>query len=422
MTVHALLVTAGSSSVPAGVKPPDVRSLVIILAASFGGAILARLHRNLVLPTVVVEIVLGILIGPQGLGIASVDPYITYLADFGLVFLFFFAGLEVVERHVPRVALIRGTWGWVLSLAIGSVAGLILRGFGVHAAWWLLAVALSTTALGTLVPIVVDAGLSQTPLGVAMLGTGVAGEFWPIVFISVALTGVYSAGAEVVLLGLYGVLAFGAAIVALRVRPPRVVRVLRETMHSTSLAAVRLAVVVTAVFVLVARDAGFDFVLGALVAGLIVGLVLDAPDGRIVRVRLEGIGFGVFIPIYFVVTGMNFALDSLLTVSGLALAALFLGLLLLVRGTSALLWWREFGTRGTLPLGFFAATGLPLIVAIVGIGMDRGAISASVGASLVGAGMLSVLIFPIVALRLAHPKGRSAPETAPSDLPRTGEL
>ncbi len=420
--MHAVLVTASSASVPAGVKAPDVRSLVIILAASFGGAILARLHRNLVLPTVVVEIVLGILIGPQGLGIASVDPYISYLSDFGLVLLFFFAGLEVIERHVPRAAVVRGTWGWVLSLALGCVAGLVVHGLGVHASWWLLAVALSTTSLGTLVPIAVDAGLSETPLGVAILGTGVAGEFWPIVFISVALTGLYGAGAELVLLVLYGVLVFGAAVAALRVRPPRVVRVLRETMHSTSLAAVRLAVVVMGVFVLVARDAGFDFVLGALAAGLIVGLVLDGPDGRVVRLRLEGIGFGLFIPIYFVVTGMNFALDSLLTVGGLALAAAFLALLLVVRGASALLWWGSLGRSGTLPLGFFAATGLPLIVAIVGIGMERGDISASVGASLVGAGMLSVLIFPIVALRLAHANNRRSSDTAPTDLPRTDEL
>jgi Kef-type K+ transport system membrane component KefB len=127
MTVHALLVSAGSASAPAGVKAPDVRSLVIILAASFGGAILARLNRNLVLPTVVVEIVLGILIGPQGLGIASVDPYISYLSDFGLVLLLFFAGLEVIARPGPRAAVVRGSWGWVLSLALGSATGLVLH-------------------------------------------------------------------------------------------------------------------------------------------------------------------------------------------------------------------------------------------------------------------------------------------------------
>ena len=116
--------------------------------------------------------------------------------------------------------------------------------------------------------------------------------------------------------------------------------------------------------------------------------------------RLEGIGFGFLIPIYFVVTGMTFDLDSLLTVSGLALAALFLGLLLVTRGTSALLWFRELGRRETGALVLCAATGLPLIVAIVGIGQERGAISGAVGASLVGAGMISVLLYPLLAIRL----------------------
>jgi Kef-type K+ transport system membrane component KefB len=117
--------------------------------------------------------------------------------------------------------------------------------------------------------------------------------------------------------------------------------------------------------------------------------------------RLEGVGFGFLIPIYFVVTGMNFDLDSLLSATGLALAALFLTLFLVVRGTSALLWFRELGSRRTLSLALCAATGLPLIVAIVGIGTDRGAIAADVGTSLIGAGMISVLVFPLLATAVA---------------------
>jgi Kef-type K+ transport system membrane component KefB len=121
--------------------------------------------------------------------------------------------------------------------------------------------------------------------------------------------------------------------------------------------------------------------------------------------RLEGIGFGFLIPIYFVATGMTFALDSLLTATGLALAALFLALLLVVRGASALLWLRELGGRTTAGLALCAATGLPLIVAIVDIGAERGAVTTSVGAALVGAGMISVLVYPLVATRIV---GRSA--------------
>ncbi len=241
-------------------------------------------------------------------------------------------------------------------------------------------------------------------------------------FISVLLTGVYGAGPEVILLGLFGALVFGVTIATLRVRPPRLVRVVRETTHRTGLVAVRLAVLVMAAFVLFARDAGFDFVFGALAAGLFVGLVLDAPEGRLVRMRLEGIGFVVFIPIYFVVTGMNFDLDSLLSVYGLALAALFLGLLLVVRGVSSLLWLRDLRPRRTLGLGLFAATGLPLIVAIVGIGSSRGAISGGVGASLLGAGMLSVMIFPALGLRTTRPSGASSPDEPRAEARIASEL
>lgn len=381
------------------------RSLVLVFLASALGAILSRWHLRFVLPTVVVEIVLGILIGPEALDIATVNVYVTFLSQFGLALLFFFAGLEVIEHKVPRNVLRRGTFGWGISLALGLTIGIALDAAGVDAAWWLLAVALATTALGTLVPILSDARLLPTPLGRAILGTGVAGEFWPIIFISVFLTSVYGAVAEVLLLIGFGVLVAVAASIALRARPPRFLRILQDTLHTTGQVGVRTSIFLLAFLVFVAARAGFEFVLGAFAAGLIVGLALESPEGKIVRLRLEGIGFGFLIPVYFVVTGMTFDIDSLLTAGGLALAALFLGLLLVTRGASALLWLQELGPRSTASLALFAATGLPLIVAIVGIGSARGAISDSVGASLIGAGMVSVLVYPLLAMRLAAPAG-----------------
>ena len=388
----------------------EARSLVLVFLASALGAILSRWHLRIVLPTVVVEIVLGILIGPEGLGIATINEYLTFLSDFGLALLFFFAGLEVVEQHVPRDALRRGTMGWGISLAIGLAIGIALDAAGVDATWWLLAVAFATTALGTLVPILSDARVLPTPLGRAVLGTGVAGEFWPIIFISVFLTSVYGAATEIVLLVGFGIVVAGAARVALQARPPRLLRIVQDTLHTTGQAAVRASIFLLILLVFLAADAGFEFVLGAFAAGVVVGLVLDSPEGKIVRLRLEGIGFGFLIPVYFVVTGMNFDLDSLLTVEGIALAVLFLGILLVTRGTAALMWLRELGPRRTASLALFAATGLPLIVAIVGIGAERGDISKSVGASLIGAGMVSVLVYPLVGIRLV-----SSP--APADEP-----
>ena len=261
--------------------------------------------------------------------------------------------------------------------------------------------ALSTTALGTLVPILADARLLATPLGSAVLGAGVAGEFWPIVVISIFLTGAYGAATETLLLLAFGVVVLLAAAAALRARPPGVVRVLQQTVQTTGQAAVRLSVFILAGLVFLSIEVGFDFVLGAFAGGLVVGLALNSPEARPVRMRLEGVGFGFLIPIYFVVTGMNFHLDSLLTPTGLGLAALFLGLFLVVRGTPSLLWLRDLGPRRTLSLAVFSATGLPLIVAIVGIGTDRGSIAADVGTSLIGAGMVSVLVLPLIATAIA---------------------
>ena len=379
---------------------PEARSIVLILLVSALGALLARIHGRIILPTVVLEIVLGVLIGPEVFGLAEMNDYIEVLSNLGLSMLFFFAGLEVIEKRVPRGDLKLGTTGWGISLGLGLVAGVVLQQAGLDAVWWLVGVALATTALGTLVPVLSDAGLLATPFGRAVLGTGVAGEFWPIIFISVFLTSVYGAAAEVLLLAGFGLVVLVAARFATRARPPRVLRVLQETIHTTGQTAVRTAMVLLGLFVLVASDAGFEFVLGAFAAGLVVGLALDSPEGAVVRMRLEGIGFGFLIPIYFVVTGMTFDLDSLLTPTGLALAAVFLALLLVTRGASALLWLRGLGRRETAAVALCGATGLPLIVAIVGIGTESGDVSPSVGASLVGAGMISVLVYPLLAIGL----------------------
>jgi Kef-type K+ transport system membrane component KefB len=387
--------------VVAEVAREDARSLVLVFGCTTLGAVLSRWHLRLVVPTVVVEIVLGIVIGPEALGLATVNEYIDFISDFGLALLFFLAGVEVIEHRVPTMVLRRGTLGWVMSLAIGMAVGVALDSAGADVEWWLLAVAVSTTSLGTLVPILSDARLLPTPLGRAVLGTGVAGEFWPIIVISIFLTGVYGAATEFLLLVLFGGLVAGAAKVALQARPPRLLRIAQDTLHTTGQVGVRASIFVLVLLVFLATDAGFEFVLGAFAAGLVVGLVLESPEGKVVRMRLEGIGYGFLIPVYFVVTGMNFDIDSLLTAEGLALGALFLGVLLVTRGASALLWLRELGRRETVSLALFGATALPLIVAIVGIAQERGDISKAVAASLIGAGMISVLVYPFVATRLA---------------------
>jgi Kef-type K+ transport system membrane component KefB len=362
--------------------------------------IVSRLHRRILIPTVVVEVLLGILMGPDVLDIAKSDNYIEFLSQFGLVFLFFLAGIEVIHSGVPRRLLARGSFGWGISIALGAIAGFTMEAVGVPASGWLLAVALATTALGTLMPVLTDAGVVPTPLGQNTLGAAVAGEFWPIVVISLFLTGAHATTASIVLLLGFGLIVAGAAGVALRFQPPRIITMARETVNKSGQLAVRLSVAVLAVLVLLAEELDFDYVLGAFAAGLIIGLVTQGETGEQVIPRISTIGYGLLIPVFFITTGLDFDLDGLLTPVGLTLAAVFLGLFLVTRGTAALLAARELGRRHTASLAFFSATALPLIIAVIEVGEERGEIDTHVAAALVGAGMISVLVYPIVALFL----------------------
>jgi Kef-type K+ transport system membrane component KefB len=381
---------------------PDLVSLTLVFCAAAVATIVSRLSSRLILPTVVVEIFLGILIGPDVLDIAESDQYIEFLSQFGLVFLFFLAGIEVVHSAVPRHLLARGSVGWGISIALGAAAGFALEAAGVPASGWLLAVALATTALGTLVPILSDAGVLPSPLGQNTLGAAVAGEFWPIVVISLFLTGAHATTASIVLLFGFGLVVAGAAGIAVHFRPPRIISIARETVNKSGQLAVRLSVALLAVLVLLADELDFDFVLGAFAAGLIIGLVTQGETGEQVLPRIATIGYGLLIPVFFVVTGMDFDLDGFLTGAGLALAGIFLALLLVTRGSAALLSVRELGARGTASLALFSATGLPLIVAVIEVGEERGEIDTHVAAALVGAGMMSVLLYPLLALFLAR--------------------
>ena len=382
--------------------PPDLVSLALIFCAAALATIVSQLSPRLFLPTVVVEIVFGILMGPEVLDIANVDPYIVFLSDFGLVVLFFLAGIEVVHSNVPRRLIARGSLGWGISLALGAIAGFALEAAGVGASGWLIAVAVATTALGTLMPILSDAGVLRSPLGQNTLGAAVAGEFWPIVVISLFLTGAHATTASIVLLIGFGLIVAGAAGIAVRFQPPRILHIVRKTVNKSGQLAVRLSIALLALLVLLADKLDFDFVLGAFAAGLVIGLVTQGETGEQVLPRIRTIGYGFLIPVFFIVTGIQFDLDALLTGAGLALAGLFLGILLVTRGSSALLSLRELGARRTTALAFFSATGLPLIVAVIEVGEERAEIDSDVAAALVGAGMASVLLYPLLGLLVSR--------------------
>jgi Kef-type K+ transport system membrane component KefB len=380
----------------------DLQSLVVILAAAALAPLLVDLPSRLRLPAVVAEITLGILIGPQVFGFAEPAGVVEFLSTVGLAFLFFLGGLEVDFDRVRGLPAKLGGLGWLISLALGLTIAFVLQQIDFVLSAELVGIALATTAIGTLMPILRDAGELRRPLGPFVLAAGVAGEFGPLVVVALVLTSGRSPGVAFALLIAFVLVSMLTAVVALRARTPRIVTAIHDAMASSGQAAVRLALVVLFGLVLLANEFGFDIVLGAFAAGLLVGLVTKGEKTEDLRLRLETIGFGFVIPIFFVVTGMEFDLAALFdSPSNLLRLPVFLALFLVVRGLPVFLLYRTaIPKTDRVPLALYSATALPLVVAITTIGLETGHMRSDTAAALVGAAMVSVLVFPLAALTI----------------------
>lgn len=378
-------------------------SLVLICLAAVIAPLLAEWLRRLRIPAVVLEIGLGIVIGPQVLNLAQPDELVQAFASLGLCFLMFLAGFDIDLDRVKGAPLKRALAGWVISLAIAFALAFVLTETGVVVSTLLIGLVLTTTALGTLLPMLRDSGMAETRLGAFVLAIGSVGEFGPIVAIALLLTGDNPARTSLLLVA-FIVLAVVAALLAARPTPPRVVGLLSKHLNSSSQLPVRLSVLAVVLLVWVASELGLDVLLGAFTAGVVVRLFSQGDDAPVVASKLEAIGFGFMIPVFFVVSGMTFDVAALASdPTTLLRLPLFCGLFLVVRGIPALLLYRDRPLRERGALAFFSATALPLVVVITGIGTATGRILPVNAAALVGAGMLSVLVYPLLAFRLLSP-------------------
>src|SRR6516162_241368 len=380
----------------------ELHSLLLIFTIAAVAPLLCEWVPRVRLPLVVAEIGLGILVGPQALGWAATGPTIQVLANFGLAFLFFLAGFEIDFPAIRGRPILLAALGWLASLVVCLGVGFGLQGCGVVDSGLIVGAALATTALGTLMPILRDAKELPTRFGAYAVASGAMGEFGPILLIALVLSpGEGERGIALVLMLVFTAIIVAGAFVALKYRPPRLILLLQEKMHTSAQLSVRLAILVLASLVILARNFGLDAILGALAAGVVVALASPGEHGEALRHKLEGIGFGFFVPIFFVTTGLRYDWQALIA-SRLALLQLpmFLGLFVVVRGLPALLVRQELDLRSRIALGLLSATELPLVVAIAEIGVRSGRLKEETAASLVGAGMASVLLFPIAALAL----------------------
>jgi Kef-type K+ transport system membrane component KefB len=385
--------------------------LVIMFAATVAAMTVALLPRALAPPVVVVELLLGIVVGPQVLGIAQVDDFIQFFSNLGLGMLFFFAGYEIDLDRIRGLPLRLGVLGWALSLALAYSIGGILAALGVVLSLVYTGSAMATTAIGTLIPVLRDSGELHNRFGTYLLAAGAIGEFGPILLVTLILSTTHPAHEALILLAFVLValaLALSSARLAWRGWP-----VLERTLEASSQVAVRIAVLLIFSLVALANELGLDVLLGGFAAGMITRAALRGREVSWFESKLTAVGFGFLVPFFFITSGIDFDLDALTSSAGAILKLpLFLGLFLVVRGVPALLLYRrELAARERVALAFFSATQLPLVVAITTIATHTGHMGSTTSAALVGAAILSTLIYPFVGLALRRPAaaGRLAP-------------
>jgi Kef-type K+ transport system membrane component KefB len=361
--------------------------------------LVSEIPIGLRLPMVVVEVGLGIVVGPHVLGWASPTGMLGMLGYLGLIFLFFLAGMELDFDAVRGKPLTLAVTGWGLSVVVAFAFSALLNWMHFIQAPLLIAVALTTTGMGTLMPILRDSGELGTRFGTYVVAAGAMGEFGPIVLLSVLMAREHTRWIQTALMLFFVLLALLAAVIALLPKPPRFVSFLAETMNSTSQLPVRIAILVLALLIAIAEKFGLDMILGAFTAGMIVSLGSKCMQGTKLVHRLEAIGYGFLIPMFFVASGMHFDIRAL-AASPRALwrLPLFLLLMLIARSVPIVFYRYELAKEDRIPFVFYSATSLPLLIAIAEIGVQTGRMMPDNAAAIVGAGMLSILLFPITAL------------------------
>jgi Kef-type K+ transport system membrane component KefB len=393
---------------------PDIgfENLFIVALVALLAPLTVAAAPALRVPSVVLEILAGILLGPDVLGVVQADVPVQVLAVIGLAFLLFTVGLELDVRTLRGASLRLSLAGYAVSLVLGTGVGLLTAAAGWVSSPLLVAVALSATSLGLVVPVLKDSGQVQTTTARLTIAAATFADVAAILLLTLLFSEEASGVASRVLLlfTFVGVVAVVGAGLLVTERWKSLTDLVQRLQDTTAEIRVRGSVVLLLGFVVLAERFGLEAILGALLAGVVVGaLDRDSSTHPHFRTKLDAIGFGFLIPVFFVTSGIRLDVAGLISDPGaLARLPLFLLALLVVRGVPAVLYRRYISGRQAVAAGLLQATSLPFLVTATMIGTDLGVVSPVNGAALVGAGVVSVLVFPPVALGLlrepaAHP-------------------
>jgi Kef-type K+ transport system membrane component KefB len=404
---------------------PDVsfNSLAVVLAVAFFSRLVLGLVPRFRVPGVVIEIVLGIIIGPSALGWATADEPVQILSLVGLAFLLFLSGLEIeldeLRGHLLRIAAV----GLGVSAGLALVTGYVLDDLGLISNPLLVAVTLVATSLGLVIPVLKEGGLNTSPFGQIVIVGSTLGEFTAVLLLSLLFSRDASGiGSKLILLGVFILLLLliGLSVGGLG-RRMNISQVLLRLQDTTAQIRVRGAMLLLVTLVVVAEQTGLETILGAFVAGAVVSMVdRDAKHTHpLFRVKLDAIGYGFLVPIFFITSGIRFDLDALRhDPSTLVLVPIFLIALLVVRGVPAALYRSQLRSPGSVvAAGLLQATSLPLIVTASMIGVDIGALTAATASAFVAAGLVSAVVFPVISLSLVRPMAAT-----PAPLPLAADV
>ncbi|WP_300766781.1 cation:proton antiporter [uncultured Bifidobacterium sp.] len=392
----------------------DLISLTVIMAVSVVCPIVSRLIPRQAVPQTVLLLVAGAALGPYGLGVIHLTKAVDLISELGLGFLFLIAGYEIepsrLGGHQGRMGL--ATWLVTFGLAWGLV--ILLPFFTTHdmngaAA----AICLTTTALGTLMPILKERSLEGTPVGDAVVAYGTWGELCPIVAMAALLSARTQWQTFLVLAAFCLICAVVAVVpVAARRTGGWLYRFVVDTSDTSSQTLMRITVLLLLALVTCSAIFGLDLVLGAFASGFVLRMIL--PDGSdSLDVKLDGVAYGFLIPVFFVASGA--VIDVHAVASDPTLFVVFILMLLLVRSLPVFLAMaadrrNPMSSHNRATVALYCATALPLIVAVTSVAVSSGAMRRATASTLVAAGAVTVLVMPLLALMTsrvadAHPVG-----------------
>ena len=400
---------------------PSFDSLLVVVAIAFAAPFVLGLFPAVRLPSPVLEIVAGIVVGPAVLGWAHNDQTVTVMATIGLAFLLFLAGIEIELSKLRGQVLRLTALGFALSFALAVLSGFVLKGAGVVQTPVLVGIILCATSLGVIIPVLKDANEISSRFGQLVVAAGSIADFGAIILLSAFFSGEGGTGSTLILIGsLFGIAAAVYVFVRRAERSKAIMRDLLRLQDTTAQIRVRGAVVLMIGFAALAEQFGLEAILGAFAAGAVLTLVDQDQQMThpLFRTKLEAMGFGFFVPVFFVATGLKFDLNALLDhPSNLVKVPIFLAALLVARGLPAFVYRHAIGSDRAVIAGVLQATSLPFIVAATTIGVEMGLMSTAESSALVAAGLLSVLLFPLTGLTLLKRSGATMRTAEPESTP-----